>query len=232
LLFALRLDDAGWNPASEDKIDHGLSLFQRCHGLLQGLPYLAAVIPSCVDADGLAWLQSRPEGMRVAMHGLDHEPVEFRGLTMDECRERICQGRRALTEVPCGDLVLPNNQFEWGLGTACMHEGIRYLWGGGHHTRTDPSDWPTPPQPYPIENVIFVPSWKPTYAAVTGWMRDDIPPLREVLPDLLDWPGKAVLTVHITWEAGLHKDLEGIRWLADEIGSYIIPAAEYLNGNN
>ena len=229
--LCLRMDDAGWNPANEDKIDRGLELAQHCHALLHGLPYLAAVIPEAVDDAGLAWLQSKPEGMRVAMHGLDHGPVEFRGLKMERMRERICQARNALAEVPFEDMVLPNNQFEWGLGTACMHEGVKYLWGGGHHTRTDPSTWPTPPPPYPLEDIVFVPSWKPTYAAVTGWMRDDIPPLREVLPGLLDKPGKAVLTIHITWEAGLHKDLDGIRWLADEVGPYLIPAAEYLNGN-
>ena len=229
--LCLRADDLGWSPHNEDKIDRGLELAQRCHALLQGLPYLAAVIPAAVDDAGLAWLQSGPEGMRVAMHGLDHSPVEFRGLTIEACRERICEARRALAGVPIEDMVLPNNQYEWGLGIACNHEGIRNVWGGGHHTRTGPSGWPTPPEPYPLEEIVFVPSWKPTYAAVTGWMRDDIPPLRETLPALLELPGKAVLTIHITWEAGLNRDLDGIRWLADEVGPYLIPAAEYLNGH-
>jgi hypothetical protein len=231
LRFTLRVDDVGLNPKCPDKRDCGLKLAQRFHGVMGGLPFLAAVIPSCVDDEGLAWLQSRPEAMRVALHGFDHAPVEFRGLTTEQCQERIKRAKDALAGLSIKDIVLPFNQYEWPLAEACRLEGIELIWGGGHHTHTDPSFWPTPPAPYPLEHVMFVPAWKPTYAATLWRMSDEVKGLNCVLPGLLDLPGKAVLTLHITWEASFTDTFSGVRWLVDTIGDRLMTIEEYFQND-
>lgn len=227
--FLLRVDDIGWSPEYQDKTDRGLRLAQDFHRKLGGLPHLGAVISEFVDQDGLAWLKSKPVGMKVALHGLNHTPGEFRNLTLADCRARIRRGKAALEDALLEDVVLPFNQYETGLAEACRTEGIRRIWGGGHHLITEPSRWPAPPAPYPLEHLCFVPSWRPTYAATLWRMRADIRPLSEILPGLFELPGKAVITIHVTWEKGLSKDLKGIQWLADTIGGHLIGVEDYLN---
>ena len=125
-------------------------------------------------------------------------------------------------------MVLPFNQYEVGLAEACGGLGIDRLWGGGNHTRTDPSEDETPPTPYPLERVCFIPSWKTTYVATHWRIRDDIPALVDTLPKIIDLPGKAVITLHITWEAAYSKNLTGIRWLAGALEDRIISVEEFL----
>lgn len=232
--FAVRVDDLGWIETG--KPDRGLSLARRFHAAMQGLPYLGAVIPACLDDEGLAWLASAPAGLTMALHGWDHRlqqgaRSEFHGLDLTHCRAVLDRGRRWLAEVTgvgIGHLVLPFNGYESEVADACFYEGIRYVWGGGSHVSAAPGSWPTPPQPYPLGRIAFVPSWAPTYAATLWRMSPENVPLSEALPQLLDAPGRAVLTLHITWEAAKCDDFRGVRWLVDLIGDRAISAEEYL----
>lgn len=237
--FCVRLDDVGWSeqesPSPPLKLaDRGLELARRFHAAMQGLPYLAAVIPSALDRDGLAWLQTAPAGMTIAMHGFNHRisvdgvASEFRHLDLEQCRQRIECGRVALKDVPIEHLVLPFNCYEPDLAEACYQSGINYIWGGGEHGSGCPSRWPTPPQPYSLGRVTFVPSWAPTYAATLWRMGPEDRPLESVLPRLLDLPGKAVLTLHITWECCHSADFCGVKWLVAQLGDRAISVEEYL----
>lgn len=226
--FVIRVDDIGWSPKAVDKIDRELRLARRFHEAMRGAPYVAAVIPSMLDAAGLAWLQSAPAGMTIALHGLDHAPVEFRGLTGEQMRQRIQLSQERMAGITIADMVLPFNQYESGLECACRLQGIERLWGGGHHQHTDPSRWPTPPAPYPVGPILFMPSWKPAYAATLWRMSDECPALCDTLPQLLQSPGKCILTLHITWESGLCDHFEGVRHLIKTIGDEIIGVGGYL----
>ncbi len=226
--FLLRVDDVGWSPKRPDKRDPGLKLARQFHEVLNGRPWLAAVIPSTLDDEGVAWLQTPPAGMTVAMHGSNHAPTEFRNLDVEAMRQRIKRGKSELDGVRVEDMVLPFNQYESGLSEACSLEGIRRVWGGGDHRHTDPSSWPTPPQPYRLEEALFVPSWKPTYASTLWRMSDVCPALHDTLPAMLDLPGKAVLTLHITWESAFTDTLEGVGWLLDVAGDGLLTVEEYV----
>jgi peptidoglycan/xylan/chitin deacetylase (PgdA/CDA1 family) len=230
--FTVRVDDIGW---IQNRIaDRGLLLAQRFHASMRGLPYLAAVIPEVVDHDGLVWLRSKPEGMTIALHGFDHHPTgngvasEFHECDLDACRQRIAWGLNSLKGIEVRHMVLPFNAYAPPLSEACYLTGIMYIWGGGLHDVTVPSAWLTPPQPYSLGRVGFVPSWAPTYAATLWRMGADDIPLRETLPRILDLPGRAVLTLHITWEAAKSDDFRGVNWLVEQIRDRVISAQEYL----
>jgi hypothetical protein len=231
LKLAIRVDDFGWKQNSDP--DRGLLVAQRFHAALQGLPYIAGVIPSTTDHDSLAWLQSKPEGLTVALHGFNHAmsadgvASEFRGLDQRQSRQRIGWGLGALKDIQITDMILPFNAYEPDLGEACYLEGIRRIWGGGSHDRTTPSYWPTPPQPYSVGRMCFVPSWNPTYGA-TQWRMGESPALIDTLPKLKNLPGKAVVTLHITWEYSKSKAFDGVKWLADTIGNQVISPEDYL----
>ena len=230
--FCIRVDDFGWTSSGTK--DPGLEMAQKYHAAMQGLPYLAAVIPSCVDGKGLAWLRSCPDALTVAMHGFNHElsgskvASEFHDSNRAECRLRIALGKRALQNVPVAHMVLPFNAYEPDLAEACYLEGLHFIWGGSSHCEREPSRWPVPPPPYPLGRVTFVPSWEPTYAATLWRMKPTDRPLEETLPALLDQPGKAIITLHITWEAAKCEDFKGVRWLVDLIRDRIISSEEYL----
>lgn len=230
--FCLRVDDFGWVANSVP--DRKLSLAQKMHATFQGLPYLGAVIPSTLDHDGLAWLQSAPAGVTIAMHGFNHSysedgcASEFRNCDLQRCRQRIGWGKNSLKDVAIRHFVLPFNAYAPDLSEACYLEGMGYIWGGGGHDYTHPSPWPTPPQPYSLGRTVFVPSWAPTYAACLWRMGSEDVPLCESLPRLLELPGRAVITLHITWEAAHCADFRGVRWLVERIGDRVITPEEYL----
>jgi hypothetical protein len=221
--FGMRVDDLGWQ--STGVVDPGLRLAQRFHAAMAGLPYLGGVIPAALDDAGVAWLVSKPTGLTIAIHGWDHGTVdgvrsEFRGKDLGMCRRLIDRGQK-LMGGPYQHFIPPFNSLEPDLPEACYHEGIRYIWGA-------PSSWPTPPQPYPLERVTFVPSWERTYAATLWRMGPDDIPLLEMLPRIMDLPGKAVICLHATWEAAKSEDFKGVRWLVDLIGDRVISPDEYL----
>jgi hypothetical protein len=234
LKFCIRVDDYGWTATDPKQSDKGLRLAQRFHDSLQGLPYIAGVIPLTVDHDGLAWLQSKPTGLTIALHGLKHShssggvASEFHGMDVNQCRQHIAWGRTALQGIPIVDMILPFNGYEVDLAEACYLEGIYRIWGGGLHSQTTPSAWPTPPQPYPLGRVTFVPSWAPLYGATQWRMSADTLPLTETLPSVMNSPGKGIITLHITWEASKSADFSGVKWLADKIANWVISPEEYL----
>jgi hypothetical protein len=228
LNFCIRVDDFGYLPGTPKPVDKGLQLAQRFHEVMSGLPYIAGVIPACLDADGLKWLATRPIGLQIALHGWDHRMVdgvdsEFRGLDGRGCRDRIASGQQVLNGIGCltEHFIPPFNAIEPLLPEACYFEGIRYIWGA-------PSDWPTPPQPHPMGSLMFVPSWKPLYAASLWQIGNDDRPLSGALQQIFDLPGKAVITLHITWEAAKCADFRGLLWLIDLIGDRVISPAEHL----
>ncbi len=239
--IALRVDDVGWtpveikrgNPAKQP--DQGLELARRFHAALQGLPYLAGIIPAALDDAGVEWLATKPQGMTPALHGCDHglaadgSPSEFWGLRRSEIRSRMIAGKSMLRRagLDTEHLILPFNAWEDMLEPVCVEQGIGYVWGGGNHEVKTPGDWPTQPQPYPLGRITFVPSWRPLYAACWHQLGPDDRPLKGVLPRLLDWPGRSIITLHITWEAKC-PEFEGVRWLADQIGDRVISSGEYL----
>jgi hypothetical protein len=215
--------------------DHGLELARRFHAAMQGIPYLGAIIPACVDADGVAWLQSRPDGLTAALHGWDHYPPggvrsEFHNCNLDGARALLERGRHHLGLGDLAHFVPPFNAVEEVLPEACYLEGLHYIWGGGSHGVAQPSDWATQPPPYPLGRVTFVPSWAPTYGA-TRWRMsaEGPPPLLETLPALLEREGCAVVTLHICWEAAHDAErFDGVRRLVDLIGAHVISPAQYV----
>jgi hypothetical protein len=225
--FCIRVDDIGW--AASKKIDHSLQLAREFHAAMQGLQYLAAVIPAWVGSKGLEWLASKPEGMAIALHGWSHKPDELRDRPIERLRDMIDNGARPLRNagITIEHFVLPFNIYGTDLSFACFHEGIKFIWGGGTHDTVSPANWPTPPQPYPLDRITFVPSWLPTYAAALWKMGEDDTPLIETLPVILDNPGKAIITLHITWEAA-HGSFKGVEWLVSQIKDRVITPAEYL----
>lgn len=231
--LVVRVDDVGW--ASNRVPDPGLALARRFHAAMQGLPWLAGIIPACLDDEAYGWLRSNPPGVTIALHGWNHNGVdggnsEFAGRDLESCRNRIDRGARPLRDagIVVEHLVLPWNAYEDPLCEACYHEGIRYIWGGGNHCVTPPSRWPTPPPPYPLGRIVFIPSWAPLYGAVCWQMGADDRPLENVLPFLVDLPGSAVLTLHITWEISRHGDLRGVKRLIELIGHRIVSPEQYL----
>jgi hypothetical protein len=222
--FVIRCDDFGFLPSTPKQSDVGLRLARRFHEALSGLPYLAGIIPAFVDSGGLTWLSSKPAGLTIALHGWDHSRVdgvdsEFRGKSLEECREMLYRGQKLLNG-PHAHLIPPFNGMEPDLPEACYLEGIKYIWGA-------PSSWPTPPQPHGIGRITFVPSWKPLYAATLWQIGRDDSPLNGILPSLLGQPGKAVITLHVTWEAAKCQNFEGVCWLVDLIGDRVISPDEY-----
>lgn len=225
------MDDIGWK--SNGTTDEGLSIAQSFHAAMSELPYLAAVIPSSIDAAGAEWLQSKPEGMTVGMHGYSHRPAvtdgrsEFAGMSEKRIRDRIAAGNQKLGGI-AEHFILPWNAYEADFAEAAYHEGVRYIWGAEDHGTSSPSTWPTPPQPYSLGRITFVPAWLLTYGVTIGKMsREDIP-LCGTLPVLIDRKGKAVITLHITWEYSKSATFDGVKWLVDTIGDRVISADEFL----
>lgn len=229
--FVLRVDDLGWRQNGQK--DEGLRLARKMHQILAGMPYVGAIIPAALDEEGRQWLQTRPENLTPAVHGWNHARAmdgvasEFRLCGPARCRKLIAEGMNAIGR-PIEHLVLPFNAWEHQLGEAAYLEGIRWIWGGGLHDTTSPSDWPTPPQPYSIGRLGFIPSWRPTYGAVLWNMGPGDRPIKENLARVRQLPGKCVLTLHITWEASREKELEGIEWLVKQIANDVISASEFL----
>lgn len=229
--FCIRSDDHGLTPREAAKVpdklsDKGCEIAKRFHEAMQGVPYLAAVVPAALDEAGGAWIRSKPKGMTVALHGWDHSmrgdvKDEFHGYTVERMREEIARGQKVvgLTQ----HFVPPFNAVEDGLAEACYHEGIRYIWGA-------PSRWPTPPQPYQIyRDLVFVPSWNPMYGA-TRWEQGNQPRVLTMLRyGILDLPGLAVLTLHgPTWEAAKDPEFNGVKELVSIIRNHVVTPEEFL----
>lgn len=226
--FTVRVDDFAWTPQEAERVpmkkpDIGMRVARRFHEAMQGVPYIAGVIPSCVDEEGRAWLGSVTHEMTVALHGYTHRPVdgvmdEFHGMPMEEMRRLLDLGQKRIGHTK--HFIAPFNSIERDLPEACWHEGIRYLWGA-------PSTWVTPPQPHTIfRDVLFIPSWLPLYGA-TAWSQGGAPIMLRDIPAMLDLPGLAVLTLHITWEAAKDEAFVGVRALVKVIRDRVVSPEEF-----
>lgn len=227
----LRVDDVGWTDRPigngiAKMPDVGLALARQFHAALGGLPWLGGVIPSVLDADGREWLQSAPSGLTIAQHGTTHAVAadgvhsEYRDMSLPLIRHQIAKGRGRLG-LPVTHFIPPFNALEPDLPEALYLEGFRVIWGGL-------SRWPTPPQPHDMGRMLFVPSWAPLYGATRWRMQETDRPLLQVWPEVSDWPGYAVLTLHIPWEAAKDPTFQGVRTLATMIGDVVVAPDEWL----
>jgi len=201
--FCIRVDDIGWTPTESStppikEPDAGLELAQKFHEAMNGLPYLAGVIPGFMDEIGLNWLRSRPTGLTVALHGWNHalsggDRDEFAYHNVGQIRHKLALGQALIG--PTEHYIPPFNAVSDKLPAAAWNEGIRYIWGAQ-------KAWPTPPSPYYLYKCLFIPAWAPLYGA-SGWAQNcDSQPLLTTVSNVLDTTGYAVISLHITWEAG------------------------------
>lgn len=220
----IRVDDFGWTSEESDnpplkKTDAGLRIARKFHDALDGIPYLAAVIPAVLDVVGREWLLSKPKGLTVALHGWSHrEPNpgdrhEFEGMSQDEVRGRICSGQGVCGPTPY--YVPPFNGLDHAHVPALWHEGIRYIFGREQ-------EWGTPPSPVELANgVKFIPAWARLYGAL-GWKQGSAEKrLLDVLYDIYDLPGFAVMTLHLPWEHARDPEFKHTRVLQEFKGHFI-----------
>lgn len=228
--FLIRVDDIGMRPEEAPippgkKWDHGLKMAMEFDDALDGLPWMAACVPMLCDEDGIARIRSR-HNITVALHGWDHCEVmgarnEFEGLSVDACREKIDKSQKHIG--PTKFFVPPWNAYTSNFVEAAWHEGIR-------HVFVAPEEWPTPPSPVNMgKGVKFWPAWFPLYGAL-GWRQsnESCDRILSTIPSLLDHPGRAVLTLHITWEAARDPKFKHVQDLAKMIKDHIVTAEEFV----
>jgi len=219
--FVLRVDDWGW--ASAGVPDAGLALARKFMLAMTGWPMLAAIIPACLDDEGRRWLKSRPPGVTVAMHGYQHERAregcdcEFEGMSPRRCRRMVHTAKNAL-QIGTRHFVAPWNQYTPQLTEALLAEGMDIHWHGIDDKNLAPAG----------SGPLVVPCWRPLYGAALWEMSAEDRPLKDVLPQLLDAPGSAVICLHITWEATRGEHFPGVRWLVDLLGDRLVSTDEYL----
>jgi len=227
--FAIRVDDVGWTdkalpqrPLKER--DRELLVARKFHSAMGGLPYLAGVIPSALDDAGRFWLASRPDGMRIAMHGVYHTRVdgvssEFRGLDVLQCEDLLLTGVMQLG-IATKYFIPPFNAMEPALSLALKEVGFSFVWG---HYEDDPM------LPSKTPDWIFVPSWLPLYSATKWRMKDGDAPILDVIKDFLDKDGAAVITLHLPWELSRGGDsFGGVRELVELIRDHVVSPDVYV----
>lgn len=228
MIFTIRVDDVGWTatPADEAPLklpDASLELARRFHAALGGLPWLAAVIPATLDRDGAKWLRDNRGDIELAIHGWDHRRVdgldsEFRGIPEERCRAMLRHGLEVV-EAPVRHFVPPFNALEPELASALPKEGFEVLWGGI-------SD--APEVPFTAHGMAYIPAWRRLYGATRRRMSGSAPPLIGEIPPILDAPGFAVITLHLTWEAAAFDGFAGVRELAGLIRHNTVSSSKYL----
>ena len=223
----VRVDDVGWNPLKgEDRQDYGLKLAKIFHEAMGGAPYLAAVIPACLDDEGRAWIESKPEGLTVGMHGMTHERAggdrggEYCWRDKEQIAAMVEQG---LLLIPgkVDHFVAPYNTYAEHLHEALAAQGVRYHWTQPEYTEAVPS----------IEKkdgYFLIPAWKPLYGCIAWPSGPEEKPLLERIPEIMKKEGRAVLTLHITWEASRGEQFTGVRWFVERYKNSIISPEEYL----
>lgn len=232
MIFAIRVDDYGFtatetaHPPRKTR-DVGLACARRFHAAMGGLPYLAGIIAAEVDADGGAWLASKPEGLTTAIHGFHHSynetpgVSEFAGKTIAQTRDIIEHCRRIIGPTP--HLIAPFNKTPRSLLDACGFEKVPWVWA-------EPSSWPTPPSPHYEENgVWYIPAWARLYGAA-GWAQgastralvDEARALRGV-------EGVAVLTLHLPWELARDPEFDAVKRLADAVADSVVSPDEFVS---
>lgn len=228
----LCVDDIGWTPEATGsgalkRPDKGLALARRLHEALGGLPWLAGVIPGALDNEGQDWLRSAPAGLTVALHGFTHGSdrpdmrSEFDGCSEVEIRDRIAAGQGMVGPTPF--YIPPYNACDPREADAMWHEGIRYIFGA-------PVEWPCPPSPHRFGKCWMFPRWSRIYGAV-AWIQGGCEPLLDTCKSgFLDFPGLAVLTLHLPWEAARDPNFDHVKRLCGRIDSWTTTPQEFVRG--
>jgi len=225
--ICLRVDDVGLRPEGER--DAELQLARKLHGIMDGRPYLAAVIAGILDAEGASWVRSEPPGMTTGLHGWTHElgmnggECEFEGMGAGLSIMLIEQGlARIQGERPIVDFVPPRNALTDDLLAVCRRQGLTRVWG-------QPFD-NGPFRPDQKYFGIFMPSWVPLYGA-TRW-RVGNPPRAPVLDVLKNHGAEedfiAIVVLHLTWEASFSPTLQGMRELVERYGNCLVTPERYI----
>ena len=233
MIFVVRVDDVGWTAEASDrhpikKPDAGLFLAQKFHAAMQGVPWLAAIVPAELDEQGVSWIRSAPAGMVPALHGWNHEcqlggeENEFWGLTREQCRARLKLGLEKLG-VPIRHFVPPFNALDQPLVDACADLGLEVIWG-----RPEPEF----PIPKVLGRVMFVPSSEELYGAAAMKMGVRQRALLDELPSQLDVPGVSCLTLHLPWEAHSGPGFQGVKTLASMIKDRAVDPDGYVSNAN
>lgn len=223
----VRVDDVGWKPPEgEDRQDNGLDLFHKFHAAMSGVPFLAAVIPACLDDAGRQWLESKPAGLTVGMHGVDHQREggncgEFSWLQKEQVVDRVKLG---LSLMPAGveHFVAPWNDYGEHLHDVLALAGVKYHWTEPEYSE-NPS-WIERKQDYSI-----IPAWAPLYGCIAWPSGPGQSPMLERIPEIMKREGRAVLTLHITWEASRGGEFTGVQWLVANYRHLILTPEEYLS---
>jgi hypothetical protein len=227
--YLLRVDDFGWTAEEGDrpptkKADVGLRLARQFHEVLDGMPYLAGVIPACVDLEGVEWLEGEPVNMTKALHGFTHEDRgdrhEFEGMSPAIVRDKIAEGHRIIGPTPY--YIPPFNSLDHAHIPSLWHEGIRYIFGREQQ-------WETPPSPTELAmGVRFIPAWARLYGAL-GWQQGAAS--RRLLDEMElthDKDGLAVMTLHLPWEFARDPRLQHLRELRRTWKRKFVSAAEFV----
>lgn len=230
--FLLRVDDVGWTGEEDvyplKKPDRKGVVMRRFHEALDGVPYLAAVIPNCIDLTSATWIKEKAvkTGMTVALHGYSHkEPKpgdrhEFEGFPNEKVREAICAGQRIIG--PTTYYVAPFNSFASSHIESMWHEGIRYIFGREQ-------DWPTPPSPSELAmGVKFIPAWSRIYGAL-GWVQGSAKKrILDEIDELADQPGIAVMTLHLPWSVARDPEFKHERSLSKNFKKLFITPEKFV----
>ncbi len=193
---------------------------------MQGRPYLAAAIPGELDDEGREWLKSGPAGLSIAMHGLRHFPArlgvesEFAGLSHGQCLDMIWEAKELLG-LETSHFVAPWNHYTQNLVDALLEEDIDIHWTGAQYGTV-------PPDPIRTVARCIVPAWATLYGSLLWPSGANMKALSHAMPEVMERPGCAVLTLHITWESRDGMDFSGIRWLIEHYGDRIISPEQYL----
>ncbi len=223
--FCIRVDDLGWNL--DKSPDMCLQFARKFHEAMAGVPYLGAVIPYCLDKAGQSWLQSEPTGLTVAMHGFRHEPYmkgepsEFYGCTLSKCKELIHIASLMLG-IETRHFVAPWNHYTDDLHEALAAEGFDLRWMG-------PEAGSVPPLPE-FRHYLRIPAWRRLDGAFRWRMGPEDEPLLEILSELTERPGQAVISLHVTWEGSKGDDFRGVREFVQKYGDAVITPDQYLKG--
>jgi hypothetical protein len=230
--FVIRVDDFGWTGDGDPenapikRVDRGFVLAKKFHDAMQGVPYLAGVIPSTADPEAVSWIESKPAGMSVALHGWNHQMREgarneFEGMGEEGCRALFSSGMKRIGTTR--HLIPPFNAITEPMVRAAWHEGIRFIWGA-------PSNWNTPPSPYEMEKgVVFVPSWKPLYGACGWGQTPGDRALWQAMAELGNGHGIAVVTLHLPWEVARDPEFKWVRYVVETQRRWIMSPEEFAD---
>lgn len=225
--FSVIIDDFGWTtkatpgPDGVKYPDTKLEIGKRIHDAMSGLPYVAAVIPGALDRDGIRWIESKPAGLTIALHGWDHIPVkgmrnEYYEQSVETIREKLNAGLDVIGRTPY--TVPPWNATTDQFLVACGQVGLRYIFTT--HEQADS------PAPFKRGDVWVVPRWRDTYGMARHG-KDDL--IRRV-EDLAAIPGSAILTLHANWEFAVDQSLKNVKALAAALKGRCVTIQEYTEG--